>query len=325
MKYLKWSFAALTLFAAFSVQAQSPSLAWPTRPVRVVLGFNAGGPSDIVMRAVANRLSSAWGQPVVIENKPGGNEIVAALDVIRQPPDGYTLVLATDSTFSLNPLLRSKLGYDVNRDFAPITRVSQGQLMLFVRPDFPASNLKDFIGYAKSNPGKLNYASTGTGGIMHLATSWLSKLYGLDMAHIVYTGVPPVLQDITASRVDATLLAAGPPMPYVQAGKLKAIAVTGPSRVRIAPQVPTFAESGYPDYDAFYYFGLAAPAGTPAPILNRIADDVAKVMKDSEIVKLVESMGLQPMNDTPSEFAAFLAKDKVEAGKRVAAANLKIE
>jgi tripartite-type tricarboxylate transporter receptor subunit TctC len=323
MKVFGKLIAAAVVALASTVYAQT--VAFPTRTVRVVMGYGVGGSGDVILRALANKLSQTWGQPVIVDNKPGGNEVVAAVEVARQPADGHTLIFASDSMFSLNPLLRSKPGYDPVKDFAPITRVFQSPLMVFVRPDFPANNMAEFIAYARTNPGKLNYATTGNGGTNHLAVSWLSQLYGLDMVQAPYNSVANVMQDLTTSRVDLSMLASGPSMPFVNAGKLKALAVTGSSRLPIAPSVPTFAEAGYAEYDSGFYMGLAAPAGTAQATTSKIAADVATALRSPEMATLLQQIGVRAAGEAPAEFTSFLALDRISATKRVEAARIKID
>lgn len=321
MKFLK-HFVATALFVACSLAAAQ---SWPTKPVRIVVGYGAGGPGDIIARALAVKLSAAWGQPVVVDNKPGANEIVAAIDVAKQPADGHTLILGTDALYSFNKLTRSKPGYDAEKDFVPITRVGHSPLGVFVRPDFPAKDMKEFVAYVKANPGKLNYASTGVGGITHLAVSWMSKLYGLDMVQAPYNAVPLLMQDLSSGRTDMTMLAAGPLMPFVNSGKLRALAVAGPTRVAIAPNVPTFAESGYPEYESFFYMALAAPAGTSPAVVSKISADVITALKTEEMTTALTKVGFQAVGETPAQFADFLVKDRANAADRVKAANVKAE
>ena len=321
MKLRKHLLAIALILACGVAAAQT----WPAKPVRLVVGYGAGGPGDIIARALAVKLGAAWGQPVVVDNKPGANEIVAAIDVVKQPADGHTLILGTDALYSFNQLLRSKPGYDAVRDFAPITRVGQTPLGLFVRPDFPAKDMREFVAYVKANPGKLNYASTGVGGITHLAVSWLSKLYGLDMVQAPYNAVPMMMQDLSSGRTDMTMLATGPLMPFVNAGKLRALAVAGPNRVAIASKVPTFAESGFPEFESFFYMALAAPAGTPPAITSKISRDVIAALKTDDMVKTMLNVGFSSVGETPAQFAAFLVIDRSNAAKRVEAANVKMD
>jgi tripartite-type tricarboxylate transporter receptor subunit TctC len=321
MKFLKYLVASALVVACGLASAQS----WPTKQVRIVVGYGAGGPGDIIARALAIKLAAAWGQPVVVDNKPGANEIVAAIDVTKQPGDGHTLILGTDALYSFNQLLRSKPGYDAAKDFAPIGRLGQSPLGIFVRPDFPAKDNKEFMAYVKANPGKLNYASTGVGGITHLAVSWMSKLYGLDMVQAPYNAVPLLMQDLSAGRTDMTMLATGPLMPFVNSGKLRALAVAGPTRVAIAPNVPTFAESGFPEYETFFYMGLSAPSSMPGGVVNKIAADVAVAMKTEDMLRTLTNVGFQPVSETPAQFAAFLVTDRANAAKRVEAASVKME
>ncbi len=314
--------AVVSAACASSALAQ----AWPNRPVKLVVPYTAGGPADNLARAMAPRLTEAWGQQVVVENRPGANEMIAAEAVAKAPADGYTLLMASEAVFSLNPELRSKISYNPQKDFAPITKLVSAQLMMAVRPDLPANNVAEFIAYAKANPGKVTYGSTGQGGVLHLGMSWFSTLYGLKMEHVAYNGLPPALQDVMAGRVDAIIAIPGGVMPHVNAGKLKAYAVPGNARVRIAPNVPTFTEVGYPDFEASVYFGLVAPAGTPADIIQRISTDVSRVVRAPDFQeKYLVNIGFEPGGETPAQFAAFLKTDRESAAKRVRAANVKLD
>lgn len=235
---------------------------FPSKPVRVVVPYSPGGPADALMRAVGQKLSDKWGQPVIVENRPGANEIIGADTVIKAAPDGYTLLLGSEAAFSLNPQLYAKLSYKP-ADLAPVSRLVTAQLMLVTRPDFPADDVAGLIKHLKANPGKYTYGITGIGGVLHLAGAWFNQLYGVQTSEVPYKGLPLAMQDVMAGRVDMLFAIAGGPMPHVATGKLKATALAGPHRVAIAPDVPTFAQAGYPEFDASVYFALAAPAGTP--------------------------------------------------------------
>lgn len=319
----------LALLCAFQFFFAPPSFAqslrFPSRPVKIVLGYGPGGSGDVVVRALADKLSKSWGQSVVVVNQPGGNEVVATVAVSHQPADGYTLLFASDSMFVLNPLLRKKLPYDPLKDFVPVTRVFESPLVLFVRQDLPVKDLAGFVSLARQQPGRLNYGTTGTGGTVHLAVAWLSKMYNLDMQAISYNSVAAVTQDMAASRVDFSMLAAGPTMPFVADGKLKALAVTGTKRLDIAPDVPTFAEAGFPGYDSGFYMGLAAPSGTPKPIVDQLAADVREALGSKEMLDLLQRMGLRPRGEAPTQFEQFLESDRTDAQRRVEAARISIE
>ncbi|MDB5862161.1 MAG: hypothetical protein JWQ76_5850, partial [Ramlibacter sp.] len=288
---------SLAVSLVVSVTASSAwAQAWPTKPVKIVVPYSAGGPADVLVRAMAPRLTEAWGQPIVVENRPGANEMIAAEAVAKAPGDGYTLLMASEATFSLNPELRSKIPYNPQKDFAPISRLVSANLMMVGRPDLPASNLAELMTYFKTNPGGSTYASTGIGSVIHLAMSWFNTMYGVKIEHVAYNGTPPALQDVMASRVDVMVAIAGGVMPYVNSGKLKAFGVAGSSRSRIGPNIPTFAESGFPGFDASVYFGLVAPAGTPAEIIQKISSDASRIVRSGEFNdKYLVNFGFDPV------------------------------
>jgi tripartite-type tricarboxylate transporter receptor subunit TctC len=312
----------LSVLMSFGVAAQS----YPTKPIRIVVPYTAGGPADLLVRGLGQKLTEAWGQQVVVENKPGANEIIAAQDVAKSPPDGYTYLLASDAVFSLNSYLYSRLPYDPVKDLAPVSRLVTANLMLVARPDFPASNVRELIDYAKKNPGKINYGSVGAGGVNHLAFAWFNTLNGLDMQHVPYKGLVQGLQDVMTSRLDAMFAVIGGAAPLLKAGKMKGLAVSGKSRNPLIPDVPTFAEAGLPNFDASFYFGLAAPAGTPRDIVTKFAAESAKIVNTAEFKeKYLNNLGFEPVGDTPEQFAAFLKQDREMAARKVKASGAKLD
>ncbi|MGB3431260.1 Bug family tripartite tricarboxylate transporter substrate binding protein [Achromobacter sp.] len=317
--------AALAL-AGSTAPVWAQAAGYPEKPVKVVVPYSAGGPADALMRALGQKLSEKWGQPVIVENRPGANEIIGADLVAKAAPDGYTLLLGSEAAFSLNPQLYAKLPYKAESDLAPVCRVVTAQLMLVARPDFPASDVAGTIAFLKSNPGKHTFAITGIGGVLHLAAAWFDKLYGVQTTEVPYKGLPLALQDVMAGRVDMLFAISGGPMPYVATGKLKAIALAGPHRVAIAPDVPTFAQAGYPEFDASVYFALAAPAGTPQAIRSKIAVDVAAIVGEADFIdKNLTAIGFEPVSETPEAFAGFLTKDRAVAAQRVQTAGVKLD
>jgi tripartite-type tricarboxylate transporter receptor subunit TctC len=299
---------------------------YPSKPIRLVVPYTAGGPADLLVRGLGQKLNEAWGQQVVVENKPGANEIIAAQDVARSPADGYHYLLASDAVFSLNQYLYSKLPYDPVKDFAPVGRVVTANLMIVARPDFPASSVKELIAHAKQNPGKLNYGSVGAGGVNHLAYAWFNTMNGLEMQHVPYKGLVQGLQDIATSRLDTMFAVIGGAAPLLKAGKLKGVAVSGQSRNPLIPEVPTFTEAGLPSFDASFYFALAAPAGTPRELLSKFAAESAKIVNAPEFKqKYLANLGFEAVRDTPQDFAAFLVKDRELAAKKVKASGAKLD
>ena len=315
-------------FLLFVVAAAVPGFAqtYPSKPIRVVVPYTAGGPADLLVRGLGQKLNDAWGQQIVVENKPGANEIIAAQDMAKSPPDGYNYLLASDAVFSLNSYLYSKLPYDPVKDLAPVSKLVNANLMLVARPDFPAPSVRELIDYAKKNPGKLNYGSVGAGGVNHLAMAWFNTVNGLDMQHVAYKGLVQGLQDIMTSRLDVMFAVIGGAAPQLKAGKLKGLAVSGRARNAQIPDVPTFAESGYPSFDASFYFGLAAPAGTPRELVTKFAAESAKIVNTAEFrERFLNNLGFEPVGDTPEQFAAFLKQDRELAAKKVKASGAKLD
>jgi tripartite-type tricarboxylate transporter receptor subunit TctC len=317
----KWLAAVLVLFSGVAL-AQT----YPSKPIRVVVPYTAGGPADLLVRGMGQKLSETFGQQIVVENKPGANEIIAAQDVAKSAPDGYTYLLASDAVFSLNSYLYSKLPYDPVKDLAPVSRLVNANLMLVVRPDFPAGSVDELVSFAKKNPGKLNYGSVGAGGVNHLAMAWFNRQQGLEMQHVPYKGLVQGLQDIMTSRLDVMFAVIGGAAPHLKAGKMKGLAVSGKARNALIPEVPTFIESGYPNFDASFYFGLAAPAGTPKDMISRFAAESAKIVGTAEFrERYLNNLGFEPVGDTPEQFAAFLKRDRQVAAQKVKASGAKLD
>ena len=317
---MRFIVAALLLVSSLA-QAQP----YPSKPIRMVVPYTAGGPADLLVRALGQKLADAWGQQVIVENKPGANEIIAAQDVAKSPPDGYNWLLASDAVYSLNPFLYSKLPYDPAKDFAPVARIVTANLMLVVRPDFPAANVRELIDYAKKNPGKLNYGTVGAGGVNHLAMAWFNTLNGLEMQPVHYKGLVNGLQDIMTRRLDLMFAVIGGAAPHLKAGKMKGLATSGSRRHPLIADVPTFAEAGLRDFDASFYFALAAPGGTPRDIVAKLAAESAKIVQTPEFRERLTTLGFEPVGETPEQFAAFLKRDRELAQKKVQASGAKLD
>jgi tripartite-type tricarboxylate transporter receptor subunit TctC len=314
--------AVAGLAFAGAVQAQG----YPTKPIRIVLPYSAGGPADVMVRAISQKLGDSWGQPFIVDNKPGANEIIAADIVAKSPGDGYTFLVASDGAYSLNQNLYPKIPYDPVKDFVPVAKLAVGNLMLVTRPDFPAANVKEFIDQVKRNPGKFNYGSIGAGGVNHLASAWFNSINGLQMEHVAFKGLPPAVQELMAGRIDAMFAVTGGVAPFLESGKIKALAVSGRNRQPAAPNVPTFAEVGYPTFDASYYFGVVAPKGTPPEINARFARDMSKIINTAEFKsKYLQPLGFEAVGDTPEQFAAFLKSDRELGAQKVKVSGAKLE
>ena len=323
---LKPLLAASLAAVALGVSNVGDAQPYPSKPIHIVVPYTAGGPADLLVRGLGIKLAEKWGQQVVVENRPGANEIIAAEAVAKAAPDGYTLLVASDAVFTLNASLYSKLPYDPVKDLAPVSKLVTANLLLVTRPDFPANSVKEFIDYAKQNPGKLSYGSVGAGGVNHLAMSWFNSLNGLQMEHVPYKGLVQALQDVITGRIDTMFAVIGGALPFVQSNKLKALAVSGKARSGVLPNVPTFAEVGYPSFDASFYFAVAAPAGTPRDILTKFASEASQIVNSAEFKeKYLTQLGFEPVGDTPDQFAAFLVNDRKIGAEKVKVSGAKLD
>ncbi len=282
------------LFAVLLAVVSQFALAqmYPTKPVRLVVGLAPGGATDIMARTLAPALGEELGQPVVVDNRPGAAGSIGAAAVAKAPPDGYTLFLAS-SSFTSNSVLQQNGGYDPLADFEPITNIASGPFLLVVRNSLPVGSVRELIAYAKANPGKLNYASSGIGSTAHLSGELLKRAAGIEMTHIVYRGAGPALADVLGGQVDAMFASIVSSLHHAKSGKLRALAVTSARRSAVVPEFPTVAES-LPNFEMTGYFGLLAPARTPAAIVERVHAAVERTIKRREIVERIAADGAEP-------------------------------
>ncbi|MEO5661416.1 MAG: tripartite tricarboxylate transporter substrate binding protein [Polaromonas sp.] len=326
MKRLQAAAAMLLLSLGWGSGASAQAQAYPSQPIKIVVPYGAGGGIDVMSRLVGERLSQRLGQPVLIDNRPGGGTLLAAEQVARSAPDGYTLMVTTDSTMTINPHLYAKLPYDPVKDFAPITQLVFLNQLLLENPAVPANDLKELIAYAKANPGKLNYGSYGSGSQPHLAMEMFKSQAGLDIVHIPYKGLTQTVPATIAGDVQLTFSGAASSQAYIKSGRLKALAVGGKNRLELLPDVPTFTESGFPDVPANAWFGLFAPAGTPHGIVMKLHDEVVRILRDPAFVqKELIAKGYELIASTPEEFAAFLVADSVRNARAVKISGAKVE
>jgi tripartite-type tricarboxylate transporter receptor subunit TctC len=319
---LKFAAALACAMAACAAHAQST---YPTRQVRIVVAYPPGGGIDIMARQLAERLAPQWGQPVVVENRPGGSTIPATELVARSPADGHTILLTTDSTFSINPHLFAKLPYS-DGDFVAVTQLILLQQLLLAHPSVPASNLAELVALAKAKPGTLNYGSYGSGSQPHLAAETLKAKAGIDLVHIPYKGIPFAVPAAIAGEVQLTFSGIASSRAHVQAGRLKPLAIGGSKRSPLMPDVPTFAEQGYPEVETHAWFGLFVPAGTPRAAVDRIYRDVAAVFNDPAFrEKEVVQKGYDLVASSPEAFAAFIVRDREARGRAVKLSGAKAE
>ncbi len=310
----------MTALAPGLVQAQ----AYPARPVKMVVPFPAGGATDNLARVIAPKFGEMLGQPVIIENKAGANTIVGADSVAKAPNDGYTLLMTTDSTLSINPWLYSKLPYDSIKDFAPITMIAAVPQVLVVHPSVPANSLKELLALAKEKPGSLNYASYGAGSPPQLLTELLKASTKTDFVHIPYKGGAPATADLLGGQVQMLFGSVPTNLPHIKAGKLRALGVTGSQRFAALPNVPTISES-VPGYDVTVMFGLLAPAGTAKPILEKLNAAMVATLKDPEIARKLREQAFEPAGSTPEEFVRIVSKDSARWSKLISDLGIKGE
>jgi tripartite-type tricarboxylate transporter receptor subunit TctC len=314
--------AALFLGLSWLAAAQD---AYPSRTVYIVVPFPAGGVADLLPRLVGQKLSEKWGKPVVVENKPGASGNIGMAYVAQQPADGYTLALAPTGNLTVNPTLFRNLPFDTARDFTPVTLLANVPNVLVVHPSVPASTVQELVAYAKSHPGKLNFASPGAGSGAHLAGELLNLDAGIHMVHVPYKGLAPAVNDLMGGQVQVMFAGVSTILQQVKSGKLRALAVAGPHRLDALPGVPTVAESGYPGFDVTSWYGIVARSGTPPAIIARLHDDMAQALKQPDVVKKLEDLGLEPVGDTPGEFAAVIKAESAKWGDIVRKANIRIE
>ena len=307
---------------ATSVQAQS----WPTKPVRIVVAYPPGGGIDVMGRQIAEKLTGMWGQPVVVENRPGANTIVATDAVAKSAPDGYTVLMTTDATFSINPHLYQKLPFDTQRDFIPVTMMVLLQQLLVAHPSVPANSLAELIALAKARPGSINYASYGSGSQPHLAGEMLKNKAGIDLVHVPYKGISLAVPAVMAGEVQLTFAGIATSAPQLKAGRIKAIAIGGTARSPLFPQVPTFTELGYPEVETHAWFGFFLPAGSPKEAVARIYQDTKKIVDDPEFrQKQLIERGYEPVGSSPDEFTAYIRSDSASRARAVKVSGAKAE
>jgi tripartite-type tricarboxylate transporter receptor subunit TctC len=306
---LSASLSALAL-CAWPALAQSQSAPWPSKAIRFVVPFAPGGTSEIVARSVAAELTKQLGQSVYVENKPGGAGVTAMQDVAKAAPDGHTLILTHVGTLAVNPYMLKSQPYDVNKDFVPVTLLAKVPNVFVIHPDVPAKNFKEFVDYAKANPGKLNYGSAGNASAGHLAMEYLKLVTGMYITHIPYRGTGPQLTDLLAGRTQAS--SAGMPAlgAQIRSGKLRAIAVGTQQRIAAMPDVPTVAELGFKDFETSQWYGIHVPAGTPPEIVKRLQEESLKALKSSAVTERFATDNAVGGGGPSSEYAAFIKNEQ---------------
>jgi len=295
--------------AATSLQVQAQP--YPNQPIRLIVPFAAGGPSDVLARAFSQKLGEDLGQPVIIDNKPGAGTNLAAEFVARSKPDGYTIFLMMVGTQAINETLYKKLSYNTVKDFAPITLVASSSLMLVANPSVPVKNVNDLIAFAKANPGKVNFGSSGTGTPLHLGGELFNVQAGTDITHIAYKGAAPALTDVLGGQIQTAMIGTPAALPYVKSGKLTAIGVTSLKRSPNAPEVPAIAET-LPNFEVELVYALVAPAGTPNAIIKRLNAQMSTILNNPEVKAQLASRGFDVQSSSPEQLGAYI---KAEVSK----------
>jgi tripartite-type tricarboxylate transporter receptor subunit TctC len=317
--------AVLGLTMALTAVAAAPQARadeFPSRPLRLIIGFPPGSAADITARLVGAAMSQTLGQQIVVEARPGAGSSIAAEFVARSPKDGYTLYIGTSSNVT-NAVTNPKLAFDFAGDFAPVAPLTGLPLILAVHPSLGVTSFAELIALARSKPGELTYATVGPGTVPHLSTELLSVRTNVKLVHVPYQGSPPAVTDLLAGRVSMMLGVASTIMPHVEAGRLKALASGSAKRPHIAPNMPTIAEAGLPDFETSVWFGLMAPAGTPRPVIDKLAAAANAALKSDDVVAKLRAQGFEPLGGPPDEFARFIAREVVKWAAAAEAAGLK--
>jgi tripartite-type tricarboxylate transporter receptor subunit TctC len=298
---------------------------YPSKPIRLVVPFPPGGPLDVVARAIGQKVGEAWGQPIVVDNRPGAGGSLGADIVAKSAPDGYTIVMGALSTHAVNVSLYGKLPYDPIKDFAPITLVAITPNVLVLNPGLPANTVGELISYAKANPGKLSFGSGSNGSAGHLAGELFKVDAGVDMVHVPYKGGAPAMQDLLSGQIQLMFDNLANSMPQVKAGRLKALAVTTAKRSALVPELPTLTEAGVPNFDIYTWFGLLAPAGTPRDIIAKWNAEVTKVLSAPDVRERLHAQGAEPAPGTPEQFAALIRSEIPKYAKIIKDSGAKVD
>ena len=319
------SWGALVAVALSMAPMLALAQAWPSKPLKLVVPFTAGGSTDTVARIVAEKLSTRLGQPVIVDNRAGAGGAVGSDVVAKSPPDGYTMLVGTSSTMAIAPHVYSKLPYEPTRDFAPVILLGTADIMIVVNAQVPVRNVRELLAYAKANPGKLTFASGGNGSISHLLGEYFNSMAGIQMLHVPYKGDAQMVTDLLGGQVDLAFGTAVAFLPHVKSGKVVALAVTNPKRSITRTQLPTVSESGVPGYEAVQWFGIAVPTGTPREIIGRLNDEIQAILALPDVRARFADLGFDVVGDKPEEFAAFLRAENAKWKKIADVAGTKLD
>jgi len=297
---------------------------YPVRPIRIVVAYTPAGATDILARAVGQKMSDAWGQPVIIDNRPGAAGNIGTELAAKAPADGYTLLMATAGSHGINPGLYRKLTWDP-KDFTAVSLVAMVPNIMVVNPALPVKTVKDFIAHAKAHPGKLSYGSPGLGSTAHLSMELFKSMTGIDLVHVPYKGSAGVMADVMGGQIAVAIDNIPPYLPQVKAGKLRALAVSPAARTPAAPDLPTIAEAGVPGYEAVAWFGLVAPAATPKPVIAKLATETQRILKLPDVRERIAGLGAEVVGNTPDEFNAFIKSELAKWAKVIKDARVELQ
>ena len=298
---------------------------YPTKPIRIVVAYTPAGTTDILARAIGQKMTENWGQPVIVDNRPGANGNIGTEYAAKATPDGYTLLMTTAAPHGVNPGLYRKLGFDAVKDFAGISLVATVPNVLVVNNNLPVKDVKELVAYLRANPGKVNFGSPGYGSTGHMSTELFMTMTGTKMAHIPYKGDAGVLADLMAGQVSVSLSNMPAYTPQIKAGRIRALAVTTSKRSPAAPEIPTMSEAGVTGYVTVAWFGLLAPANTPRDIVNKLSVETARILKLPDVNARLTELGAEPVGNTPAEFDAFIKTEIVKWGKVIKDANVELQ
>jgi tripartite-type tricarboxylate transporter receptor subunit TctC len=326
-RFVTFSTAAMRMLATALLIAPATATAqssYPTKPIRFITPYPPGGGTSVVARIIGQKLTESWGQQVLVDNRGGGNTIIGTEIGAKSSPDGYTM-LFVDSTLAILPNLYPTLPYNALRDFAPVASLTRIPFMLVLHPSLQANNLQDLIAFAKSKPGQLNYASSGSGGQGHLAMEVFSQLTGVRMQHVPYKGGGPALTDLLGGQVQLHLNVPINLISPVKSGRLRAVAISGESRLAALPQVPTFTEAGLPNFKVSYWQGVAMPSGAPKPIVARMSNEIARILAMSDVRERLVTQGAEPFISNSAQFAAMIRTETLNYARVIKTANIKLD
>jgi tripartite-type tricarboxylate transporter receptor subunit TctC len=322
--YLKRAFSAILAIAAVLCAGTVAAQTYPSKPVRLIVTYPPGGSSDLMGRVLGQKLAELWGQQVIIESKPGAAGSIGMEFAARQPADGYTFVIGNFGPVAINPLL-SKLPYDIQKDFVPVSMICTGPNILVVNSNTPVTNVQELVALAKKDAGKLNFGTSGPGSMSHLVGEMFKRSAEINIVQVPYKGGVLAVQDLMAGQVQLIFSDALPVMQHIRAGKLRPLAITSKDRSPLTPDIPTLAEQGFPDLVAVNWWGVLVPAGTPRPIVDRLNADLIKVLANADLKEKYAQLGVEPVSSTPEQFGEFIRTESARYAKLIKDANIRVE